>query len=291
MSNDIQTIPFHGQTIQAAMVDGKPNVALKPMCENLGVDYEAQYKRLRRQPWATISIMEMVAADGKNREMSMIDRRTFTMWLATIDTSRLKNEATRQLIVTYQNEAADALDEYFNEGAAIRLQPGDTEDDIIAKGMLAAGRKIEQLKTRLTQVEAESEKRGQQLAIAHDTLGSIARLLDQQKPYAAIGSQFVQLDGTIGVREVSRNFQQIDPTMTMTRVFQLLRQNGYIEKHSNAPTMKGIKPGYLCQRIGKKHNGDMAKPYSVFTAKGVGWFISRFIYQQPDDNLDVPTLY
>nr|DAS57214.1 MAG TPA: hypothetical protein [Caudoviricetes sp.] len=34
-------------------------------------------------------MMTTVAADGKTREMTFIDRRTFTMWLATIDTGRL----------------------------------------------------------------------------------------------------------------------------------------------------------------------------------------------------------
>ena len=63
--------------------------------------------------------MTSVAADGKTREMVFIDRRTFTMWLATIDTGRVKNERTRELVRTYQCEAADALDRYFNEGVAI----------------------------------------------------------------------------------------------------------------------------------------------------------------------------
>jgi hypothetical protein len=34
-------------------------------------------------------MMHAVAADGKTREMTFIDRRAFTMWLATIDTGRL----------------------------------------------------------------------------------------------------------------------------------------------------------------------------------------------------------
>lgn len=63
--------------------------------------------------------MTGVAADNKMHEMTFIDRRTFTMWLAAIDTGRLKNEHTRELVRTYQCEAADALDKYFNEGTAI----------------------------------------------------------------------------------------------------------------------------------------------------------------------------
>jgi len=287
-SNLIQ-VPFHGDAIEAATKDGSWVASLRRMCENLDVDYWTQLRKLKEKPWATVVIMPMVGADGKNREMAMIDRRTMTMWLANINPGKVRKEL-RAKIEAYQCEAADALDEYFNEGAAIRVTENDTEDDIIAKGILAAGRKIEQLKAQVGELRSESEKRGHQLAEAQETLGSISRILDRQKPYAAIGSQFVQLDGTIDIRQVSRNFQQIDPTMTMSRVFKTLRDHGYIEKHSNAPTMKGIKPGYLRQRIGRKHNGDMARPYSVFTAKGVGWFISRFIYQQPEQ-LDMPTLY
>ena len=63
--------------------------------------------------------MTSTGSDGKTYEMTFIDRRTFTMWLATIDTGRLKNERTRELVCVYQCEAADALDKYFNEGAAV----------------------------------------------------------------------------------------------------------------------------------------------------------------------------
>lgn len=51
--------------------------------------------------------------------MLAVDRRTFTMWLATIETGRLKNERARRMVELFQREAADALDRYFNEGGAI----------------------------------------------------------------------------------------------------------------------------------------------------------------------------
>jgi len=34
-------------------------------------------------------MMTSTGADGKTYEMTFIDRRTFTLWLATIDTGRL----------------------------------------------------------------------------------------------------------------------------------------------------------------------------------------------------------
>lgn len=114
---ELTQIPFHDTTIYTT-ADGT-YVALRPVCEALGLDIDGQSQRLQRQSWATTCMMQAVAADGKTREMTFIDRRTFTMWLATIDTSRVKNEHTRELVRTYQCEAADALDRYFHEGAAI----------------------------------------------------------------------------------------------------------------------------------------------------------------------------
>ena len=95
------------------------HVALRPVCDSLGLDFSGQLQRLQHQSWATVGVTPTVAADGKTREMTVIDRRTFTMWLATIDTSRVKNERTRELVRIYQCEAADALDRYFNEGVAV----------------------------------------------------------------------------------------------------------------------------------------------------------------------------
>jgi prophage antirepressor-like protein len=31
------TVQFHDQTLTAAVIDGKPYVAMKPICENLGL--------------------------------------------------------------------------------------------------------------------------------------------------------------------------------------------------------------------------------------------------------------
>lgn len=142
--NTIQNIPFHGQTIQAAMIDGKPHVALKPVCENIGIAYNGQYERLQRQPWAVIRMTRTTGADGKTYEMSMIDRRTFTMWLATIDTSRLKNDSARQLVTAYQNEAADVLDRYFNEDATSLMVKALTTPAAVAQLLTAYDSKVKE---------------------------------------------------------------------------------------------------------------------------------------------------
>ena len=114
---DIIKVPFHGTSIITN--SGGTQVAVRPICEALGISADAQQRRLQRQPWATTTMMVVVASDEKQRDMLAVDRRTLTMWLATIETSRIKNDQARDLLIAFQREAADALDAYFNQGAAI----------------------------------------------------------------------------------------------------------------------------------------------------------------------------
>ena len=113
MNTAISTIPVNGVNIHAMQDGAGYLVALRPVCDAVGVDYSRQLKKLKAKPWATVAQRDTVGADGKRREMSMIDRRTFTMWLATIDTNRV-NPDSRPVLETLQSEAADVLDDYFH---------------------------------------------------------------------------------------------------------------------------------------------------------------------------------
>ena len=156
MSNDIVEIPFNGSMMIAQRFDdGEIYTALKPICENIGIDFNGQKQRLERTPWATMCVMHTVAADGKNRDMTAISRKTLTMWLATIDTNRLSDEQARHNVTVYQQEAAEALDKYFNEGGAIRVSDADSDEDIMARAVLVAQKTIER---KNQQLQAKDEQ-------------------------------------------------------------------------------------------------------------------------------------
>lgn len=120
MNNQLVTIPVPGTSnpIMAVQHDGTEWAAVRPICDALGIDSKSQRAKLHGKNWATGVIITSVGADGKNREMFMVDRRTLTMWLATIDASRV-SEAARPTLEAYQLEAANALDAYFHKGGAI----------------------------------------------------------------------------------------------------------------------------------------------------------------------------
>lgn len=131
-STALATIPVPGidAPLRALRMDGEPMVSIRHACEAIGLDNRSQQRKLADKAWARVVIMTMqLPGDTQRREFAMIDRRTFTMWLATIDTNRVSEQA-RPIIEAYQREAADALDRYFHEGGAIN--PRATEHQMNA---------------------------------------------------------------------------------------------------------------------------------------------------------------
>lgn len=99
MNNQLVTIPVPGTStpIMAVQNDGTEWVAARHICNALGIEWSAQRNKLKGKAWATVALIDTVGADGKQREMSMVDRRTLTMWLATIDTNRVSEAAPQHL--------------------------------------------------------------------------------------------------------------------------------------------------------------------------------------------------
>lgn len=120
-------IPFRDTEVLAVDVDGKPHVVLKPFIEALGLAYQPQHRKLSGKSWATVTTTVTVGADGKSREMTVVDVRTALMLLATIDENRVA-EDKRPLLVAYQSEVADVIEAYWTKGGAIN--PRATEDQI-----------------------------------------------------------------------------------------------------------------------------------------------------------------
>ena len=124
MNNTTSLIPFQGSVIEALQDARGVWVVLKRLCDNLGIDPEAQRKRLSdesQSPWATVSIMEAVAGDGKLGEVFCMDLDTLLMWLATIQPSKVQGPARRTLVL-YQKECVRVLRQHFGAPAADVVQ-------------------------------------------------------------------------------------------------------------------------------------------------------------------------
>jgi hypothetical protein len=48
MTNHISTVSFHGQPLSVIPQDNQLYVAIKPICENIGLPWEGQRQRIKR---------------------------------------------------------------------------------------------------------------------------------------------------------------------------------------------------------------------------------------------------
>ena len=118
MDSNIIAIQFHDQSLMAAVIDGVPHVAMKPICENIGLQWEAQLKRIKRHPVLNkgMSMMDIVAEDGKIRGMVTLPIKLLNGWLFGVETNRV-NENAKELLISYQEECFDVLANHFQSSS------------------------------------------------------------------------------------------------------------------------------------------------------------------------------
>ncbi|MGX6513273.1 phage antirepressor N-terminal domain-containing protein [Rhodococcus sp. SJ-2] len=166
-------VPGTTATIAAAEVDGKPMVALRPMCDAIGLSYAAQYRKLQGRSWACVALKATHDSSGRLQEMVMIDRRTMTMWLATLDENRV-SETAKPTVVAFQAEAADALDAYFHTGQA--TNPRGTSLST-----------FDILRAQIDQLEAAQRTADEAKAIATKTEARLDAIEGRHDWFAAVG--------------------------------------------------------------------------------------------------------
>lgn len=113
--------PFFGTEIVVVEYDNKPYVPMKPICENIGLSWHAQFERLQRKEVlnAIVRMIRMAAEDGKDREMVCLPLHYLNGWLFGIDANRVKPELKEKLI-RYQKECYEVLWDYWTTGTARR---------------------------------------------------------------------------------------------------------------------------------------------------------------------------
>ena len=123
MSNQIstQTISFNHQSLVTFKQNGTYYTAMKPICENIGLDWKSQYSRMKRDDVlnSTMVIITIVAEDGKKREMICLPIEYINGWLFGIDINRCKPEI-RDTLIKYKKECYQALHDYWFNGKAER---------------------------------------------------------------------------------------------------------------------------------------------------------------------------
>ena len=116
-SAEIVKLDLSAGSVHTVMVDGMPQVVLKPAIEELGLDFRTQLRKLKTRSWAVVGERPTTGADGKTYDMKIVPQRTFLMLLATINENNV-DPAKRPVLIAFQNETADAIEAYWTRGEA-----------------------------------------------------------------------------------------------------------------------------------------------------------------------------
>jgi DNA-binding MarR family transcriptional regulator len=113
MKQALQTINFQGSELLTIERGGALYVAMKPVCESIGLNWRGQYNRIKRHPVLSQGVVMMTTpSGGGNQETLMLSIKNIHGWLFSIDANRVKPEIKDKLIA-YQKECFDVLYDYW----------------------------------------------------------------------------------------------------------------------------------------------------------------------------------
>lgn len=115
-----QSIKVNGQEIMIIADGLEKYVAIKPICEALGVDYSTQLNRLKEDEIlaSVMGLRPITGADGKTYEMRVLPIRFVFGWLFTINPKNVKPEVKNQ-VIAYRMECYNALFDTFTKRTSI----------------------------------------------------------------------------------------------------------------------------------------------------------------------------
>ena len=122
MSNQIstQTISFNNQSLITVEQNGNHYVAMKPICENIGLTWEPQVLRIKRDEVLSQGMIVMIIpTNGGNQNMICLPIEYLNGWLFGIDINRC-NPEIRDTLIKYKKECYQALHDYWFKGKAER---------------------------------------------------------------------------------------------------------------------------------------------------------------------------
>lgn len=114
MASELVKVPFYGDELDAVRnTQGVILVSLRRCCDNLGLDFSTQLRKLRSKSWASVVEMttQMPGSD-QPREVTMVDLETLPGWLFSIDARKVAEHVVEKL-ARYQREAARVLANHF----------------------------------------------------------------------------------------------------------------------------------------------------------------------------------
>lgn len=204
-------VVFHNDTIYYVDKDGEQYIPVKPIVENLGLDWSRQMRKIQDTPHFNCGHMSIVAQDGKNREMLCLPVRKLTAYLYSINANKVR-EDLREKLIRYQNECDEVLYQYWTAGK-------------VTKESVAAARNNDYIAIMDAAARVFNEP-DNQLKLKLD------KIFRREIGYSALEAAEIQLPSprqelALNPTEIGK---QLNPVLLPAKVNKLLAKAGYQHK-------------------------------------------------------------
>lgn len=122
----LSPVTFHGDTIFCIDYQNQPYTPMRPIVENMGLDWQSQATKFRanKERWGVVIIA--TPSKGGEQQSTCMPVRKLPAWLNSINPKKVAPEL-RAKIELYQAESDDALWNYWMHGRAERPAPQTAE--------------------------------------------------------------------------------------------------------------------------------------------------------------------
>lgn len=129
MASGLKLVDFRGDTLLAAQRDDGVFVAIKPICDRLGLNWSAQFRRVSRDTLLSkgVAMMAMPLV-GAGQETVLLRLDLLHGWLFSIDDKRV-HEHLRDAVLLYKSECYATLFSHFH-GRARPAAEGPSREEL-----------------------------------------------------------------------------------------------------------------------------------------------------------------
>lgn len=169
----LSPVTFHGDTIFCIDYQGQPFTPMKPIVENLGLDWATQFRKLKSNEsrWGIVIMTTaprggitniVIPSEGGEQEMLCMPVRKLPSYLNSINPRKVRPEL-RAKIELYQAESDDALWNYWMHGRAERPapQPQPTTDGPLTPALRAELKAIVDAKLSTAPADVQGKARAE----------------------------------------------------------------------------------------------------------------------------------
>lgn len=113
------TVPFYGSELLIVEHDGQPYIPMRPIVENMGLDWATQFRKLNQKfKTCIVKMTTQLFGDTQTREVILMALKKLPAWLYSIEPNKV-NPEIRDTVIKYQEECDDVLWDYWTKGVAI----------------------------------------------------------------------------------------------------------------------------------------------------------------------------